>query len=173
MIKCQIAGDNAPYFEWLIDKVGGEFWWGDYILPLFRLFERKYYYVNEIDASVSSYGKSLRTDAIVDGVSPISVPADAYEVSILEALVALAERVDTILMRSASGLRRPERWFDDFMTVLGFKDELGDIDIQIDKFLDGTNQIVRGKKFKPFSRTIWEQVNLFYLDQFDIETDEL
>lgn len=173
MIESQIAGENAPYFEWLIDKVGGEFWWGDYIYALYRLFERKYYYVNEIDASVASYGKELRTEAIIDGVAPISVPADAYEVSILEALVALAERVDLILMRSPSGLRRPERWFDDFMTVLGFKDETGNIDFQIDRFLNGTNQITRGRKSKPFSRTIWEQVNLFYLDQFDIETDDL
>lgn len=166
-----LAGENALYFEWLIDKVGGEEWWEDYVYSLIRLFERKYYYVNEIDRSVAVNGKALRTEAIEDGVPPLAVPADAYETSILEALVALSIKIDEILMRSMQGYKRPERWFNDIMNVLGFKREDGDIDIMIDRFLNGTNQIVRGRKFKPHQKTIWEQVNLFYMDQFNLEND--
>ena len=167
-----LVGDNVDYFEWLIDKVGGAGWWEPYTRALVRLFERKYHYVNPIDAYVASIGKDLRTEAIIEGVEIISIPSDAFEVSVLEVLIALAEQIDSILLRSMSGVRRPERWFDDLMNVLNFKEEDGEIDIQIDRFLNGTNQITRGRRVKPFSRTIWEQVNLYYMDQFDLETDD-
>ena len=171
MKDSMLAGENTPYFEWLIDRVGGAGWWEEYVYALIRLFERKYYFVNPLDKVMVTRGKALRTDAIIEGVEPISIPADAYEVSCLEALIGLAENVDEILMRSLTGIRRPERWFNDFMTVLGFKEESGEIDIQIDQWLSGKNQITHGRKTKPYVRTIWEQVNMFYLDQFELETD--
>ena len=169
MIDGMCVGEYTPYFIWLIDRVGGEEWWGEYIQSLVRLFDRKYYYVNPIDSGSYESGIDIRTAAIFDNVDILSVPNG--EPSILEVLVALSEKVDENLMYSELNGNRTARWFDDIMTTLNFKKHDGCIDRQIDRFLEGKAQICKRIRFMPHEKTLWEQVNLFYSKQFDLETD--
>ena len=169
MRHLELAGEYALYFKWLIDKVGGDEWWDDYMLSLSRLLERKYYYVNPIDEAVYDGGRNLRTEAIFDGVEVMAIPNG--ETTILEALVFLAEQIDIHLMYNEDAGKRTARWFDDIMTVLNFKKLDGAVDRQIDRFLDGKAQITKRIRYEPYERTLWEQVNQFYSKQFDLESD--
>lgn len=169
MRHAELAGEYALYFEWLIEKVGGEDWWGDYMFALSRMFERKYYYVNPIDEAVYDGGRNLRTEAIFDGVEVMSIPNG--ETTVLEALIFLAEQIDTHLMYNEDTGSRIPRFFDDIMISLNFKKEDGMIDRQIDRFLDGKAQITKRVKFEPYEKTLWEQVNQYYSKQFEIESD--
>lgn len=169
MIDDMCAGEYTPYFAWLIDRVGGDDWWEEYIPSLVRLFSRKYYYVNPIDSGTYEGGIDIRTEAMVDGVDILSIPNG--EPSILEVLVALCEKIDDSIMFSEDVGSRTPRWFDDIMTVLNFKKQDGNIDRQIDRFLEGKAQICKRMGFGAHEKTLWEQVNLFYSKQFDLETD--
>ena len=159
MRHAELAGEYALYFEWLIEKVGGEDWWGDYMFALSRMFERKYYYVNPIDEAVYDGGLNLRTEAIFDGVEVMSIPNS--ETTVLEALIFLADQIDTHLMYNEDTGSRIPRFFDDIMDALNFKKEDGAIDRQIDRFLDGKSQITKRVKYEPYAKTLWEQVNQY------------
>lgn len=167
----EMTGEYSLYFEWLIDQVGGEDWWGDYGLSLVKLFNKRYYFVNELDSAMYEKGKALRTDAIFGGITPIAIPSD--ETRILEVLVAIAKDVDLKLMYNPRVGDRSARWFEDLMNTLGFNDISGEIDAEIDRFLSGRTQISKKRRTSPFSRSLWEQVNMFYSDQFELETGEL
>ena len=157
------------YFHWLVDRVGGEDWWSDYYVSLYRLFDRKYYYVNPIDSSAYESGLGIRTEAIMDGVDILSIPNG--EPSVLEVLIALCKKIDQSLMYNEDVGDRTPRWFDDIMTVLNFKKPDGNIDRQIDRFLEGKAQITKRMRFEPHEKTLWEQVNTFYVKQFDLESE--
>ena len=157
------------YFHWLVDQVGGEDWWSDYYVSLYRLFDRKYYYVNPIDSSAYESGLGIRTEAIMDGVGILSIPNG--EPSVLEVLIALCKKIDQSLMYNEDVGDRTPRWFDDIMTVLNFKKPDGNIDRQIDRFLEGKAQITKRMRFEPHEKTLWEQVNTFYVKQFDLESE--
>lgn len=157
------------YFHWLVDQVGGEDWWSDYYISLYRLFDRKYYYVNPIDSSAYESGLDIRAVAIMDGVDILSIPNG--EPSVLEVLIALCKKVDQSLMYNDDVGDRTPRWFDDIMTVLNFKKPDGNIDRQIDRFLEGKAQITKRMRFEPHEKTLWEQVNTFYVKQFDLESE--
>ena len=157
------------YFHWLVDQVGGEDWWSDYYVSLYRLFDRKYYYVNPIDSSAYESGLGIRTEAIMDGVDILSIPNG--EPSVLEVLIALCKKIDQSLMYNEDVGDRTPRWFDDIMTVLNFKKQDGNIDRQIDRFLEGKAQITKRMRFEPHEKTLWEQVNTFYVKQFDLESE--
>lgn len=161
--------EYAPYFAWLIYQVGGPEWWDDYTLSLMRLFDRKYYYVNPIDSSAYESGIGIRTDAIFDNVDILSIPNG--EPSVLEVLIALSMKIDKNIMYSELNGNRAARWFDDIMTALNFKKPDGNIDRQIDRFLEGKAQITKRLRFEPHEKTLWEQVNMFYSKQFDLESD--
>ena len=166
MNEALALGAYADYFNWLIDIVGGEEWWSEYGENLVRLFERSYYYENEIDGNLVSDVEELRIRAMGTR-PPMIVPST--EASVLEVLIVLADKIDFILTPSYEESRVPKR-FNDFMDCLGFKDDISTIDKQVDRFLDGKNQITRGRNTRPVP-TYWQQVNGFYLDEFNMESD--
>ena len=167
MIEALSLGDYANYFNWLIDRVGGDAWWSDYGDILVRLFERSFYYGNVIDGNLVSFVENLRANAMMDDFNIIVPSGDAR---VLEVLIDLAIRIDILFTRSDEPSRAPKR-FDDFMDVLNFKTDLDHLDNQIDRFLDGKNQITRHRAKKPYTQTLWSQVNEFYLDEFKMEDD--
>ena len=171
MNYAELAGEYALYFQWLIDQVGGEEWWGDYGLALIRLFDKAYYFVNRVDSAAYENGRALRTEAIFDGIDPAVIPTD--DTRVLEVLVSLAKDVDLHLMHNPAVGDRSPRWFEDMMNTLGFLDQSGEIDSEIDIFLAGKSQITKKRRTPAYSQSLWEQVNMFYLDQFDLETGEL
>lgn len=166
MIEAMALGDYADYFNWLIDIVGGEDWWSEYGENLVRLFERSFYYENEIDGNLVYEVEKLRIRGLAVR-PPIFVPST--DASVLEVLIVLAEKIDFLLTRRDEESRVPKR-FNDFMENLGFKDDVDTIDRQVDRFLDGRNQITRGRNTRPVP-TYWQQVNGFYLDEFNMESD--
>lgn len=170
MRNSMLAGEYTLYFEWLINKVGGEDWWDEYTESLIRLFERSYYYENVIDSACAMRGKDLRTEAIIDGIPAIAIPNG--EASVLEVLISLAIRVNDELLPSDDEEDRSAKYFDDILEVLGMKVSEDYIDNAIDRFLAGKSQITRRRKLRPFEATLWQQANMFFYDQFKIETDD-
>ena len=171
MKNSMLAGEHTLYFEWLINKVGGAEWWNDYTESLIRMFERSYYYENVIDSAAALRGKDLRTEAIIDGVPAIAVPNG--EVTVLEVLISLAIRVNNELLPNEDGEDRSAKYFDDILEVLGMKVDVDYVDDAIDRFLSGKSQITRRRKLRPFEATLWQQTNMFFYDQFKIETDNV
>lgn len=163
-----LAGEYADYFDYLISLVGGDEWWNGFDDILIRLFERDYYWQNQIDAGFKLKAEELRSRAIRDGISPISIPNKG--VSCLEVLVILAIRADLELTYDPEnvGENRAPSIFSDLMGALGFTSEGIDIDIAIDDFLSGRTKISR----IPKNATLWMQVNQFYLNKFRIEDEE-
>lgn len=159
-------GEYAGYFTWLVDIVGGDEWWEEYSANLVRLFERTFYYGNEIDGNLISFVENLRANAMLDDPTMIVPSGDTR---VLEVLIDLAIRSDQLF--STSWENRVPKRFDDFMEVLNFKTDIDYLDKQIDRFLDGKNQITRKRARKPYVQTLWSQVNEFYLDEFNVEDD--
>ena len=104
MRNSDLAGDYAPYYDWLMDLVGGEEWWGHCEEAMLRVFERKYYWTNPIDGNIQSHIENLRAEALSDMLA-IYIPIG--EPSVLEVLVYLAreDEIDHALDEFLSGER--------------------------------------------------------------------
>ena len=169
MSAFSVAGDYAPYFEYLINIVGGEEWWRDKILTMLRLLERKYYWHNDIDSNWAAHVESLRVSAMRDGVLPIYILHD--EPSILEVLITLAVHVGIDIMYNGSTPveeRIPE-YFNDIIEALGFDCNVEAVDDAVDLFLSGERMLADPKANREV--TLWEQANYFFSSQFDIENE--
>lgn len=163
-----MAGENALYFDWLMDQVGGDEWWEGYTETMLRLFRRCYYYENELDSATAQTAKDLRAEAIRDGIPTIAVLNG--EASVLEVLISLAFRVDRYLLPDRNVSLAP-KYFNDIIEVLGMNVDSDYIDNAIDRFLSGKSQITRKRKLRPFEATLWQQVNMFFYDNFKLESD--
>ncbi len=163
-----MAGENALYFDWLMDLVGGDEWWDGYTGTMLRLFRRRYYYENELDSSTAQTAKDLRAAAIRDGIPTITVLSG--EASVLEVLISLSLRVDTYLLADEEETLAP-KYFSEIIEALGMNVDEDYIDNAIDRFLSGKSQITRKRKLKPFEATLWQQVNMFFYDNFKLESD--
>lgn len=163
-----MAGENALYFDWLMELVGGDDWWDGYTPTMLRLFYRRYYYENELDSSTAQTAKDLRAYAIRNGVPTIAVLTG--EASVLEVLVSLALRVNQYLLGDETEDMTPS-YFNEIIEVLGMNVDSDYIDNAIDRFLSGKSQITRKRKLRPFEATLWQQVNMFFYDNFKLESD--
>ena len=161
----ELAGNHKEYFGWLMDKVGGDEWWGDQEATFVRLLERKYYWTNEIDSGLQERIDTLRVGALYARVPVVAIPID--EPSVLEVLVHLAIAVDRDIMYDpaiGTGIRTPE-FFNDIIIKLGMNCDIEFLDQAIDDFLSGERKIGHGE-------TLWMQVNDLYSDQFRVESEE-
>lgn len=160
-IFCEYSG----YFLYLLRVVGIE---EDDILVsnLVRMFEREYYWKNDIDSSITGHVDELRANAMRYGnVSPTDIPN--RPVSVLEALTSLAILIDLKLLYDEEnpggnvGL-----YFMDLVEELGFDCDKDSIDSAIDDFLDGKRRIAK------LGDTLWQQCNNKFSDYFDIMTGD-
>lgn len=160
-----LAGERRHYFSWLMDKVGGDEWWGDQEAAFVRLLERKYYWTNEIDSGLQERVDMMRMKAISERIPVVEVPID--ESSVLEILVYLATAIDSDIMYDpaiGTNVRTPE-FFNDIIVRLGFNCDVEFLDQAVDDFLSGDVKIGHGE-------TLWAQCNDLYSDQFMIESEE-
>lgn len=99
--------DWDEYFEWLVDKIMTPDR-VEYSLALKMLDRLAFYWSDKFnDDNRSADGIELRNEFADD--TYYRVPEDESPCSMLEMMVALAGRMDTIL--SESGDEKPERWF--------------------------------------------------------------
>lgn len=160
-----LAGEYKGYFDWLMDKVGGDEWWADQEPIFVRLLERKYYWTNEIDSGIQEKIENLRLEALVNGVMAAEIVVG--EPSVLEVLVYLSTAIDSDIMYDpaiGTCVRTPE-FFNDIIVRLGFNCDVEFLDQAIDDFLAGERKIGHGD-------TLWSQCNDLYSTQFMIESEE-
>lgn len=166
-----LAGDYADYFEYLYGLVGGARWVHGLEYNLLRMLERKYYWRNPIDGRLSLAVETLRANGMREaGINPMYIPNG--QCSVLEVLIVLAKNVDYQLSYDPDSpdTSRVPSFFSDFMDVLGFKCPESEIDIAIDRFLDGETRI---SYETAADATLWSQINQFYLNRFSIESEEM
>lgn len=162
-----LAGDFAPYFDWLMDIVGGDEWWDGKEDIFIRLFERKYYWRLPIDGTLKNHIVDLRAKAIRIGkILPIFVPNG--EPSVLEVLVFLSTKIyfDIMYDPQRNPVEEVPLYFRDLIEALGFDCEEQYIDQAIDRFLSGENKIA---DCGTLDATLWQQCNQLYMERWDIE----
>ena len=162
MRDSDLVGEFSDYFDYIMGLVGGGEWWDDLGENMARLFERKYYWRVELDENAAKAGLNLR-NRFVEGLVPID------EASVLEVLVALALNVDDKLMYTPRFGHREPVFFDMIIRKLGFDVDISALDEQIDMFLDG--ETLLDERAGP-GATLWEQVNLMFSENFDLENEE-
>lgn len=162
MRNSNLAGDYAPYYDWLMDLVGGEEWWGHCEEAMLRIFERKYYWTNPIDGNIQSHIENLRAEALSDMLA-IYIPIG--EPSVLEVLVYLAREIDSTVMADGEWVRgeRVPEFFETMVQKLGFDCSSDEIDHALDEFLSGERMLGPGK-------LLWNQAQMLFLKQFEVES---
>lgn len=156
------------YFEFLLQLIGGEEWCLGREEIYSRLFERKFYALNDIDANMGIHGKKLRERYILEwGGKEEELPDD--ECSVLEALISLAIRIDGLVMNNTKYLGRVPRFFLEIIQAYGLDTQMDMIDDAIDDFLDKNISACEGIDPKSI---FWEQVNMLFRNAFDIENSE-
>lgn len=163
MLYSSLAGDYAAYYDWLMDRVGGEAWWGALDQTMVRIFERKYYWTNPIDGNIKEHIENLRAEALRDGVCALYIPIG--EPSVLEVLVYFAKAVESEIMFDGDtepGERVPE-FFEAMIQKVGFDCDVNEVDRALDEFLSGE------RRFGPGS-ILWNQVQMLFLKQFEVES---
>lgn len=167
MKKSDLAGDYAQYFDWLMNIVGGEEWWDGYDETFVRLFERKYYWRQELDSVHKMHVIDLRAKAITLGkILPIFVPNG--EPSVLEVLVVLSIKIafDIMYDPNRDPVEEVPLYFRDLVEALEFTCAPGYIDQEIDRFLSGERKIA---DCGDLDATLWQQCNQLYMTRWDIE----
>ena len=170
MLKTFYAAGFEQYFQFLLDKVGGEEWCSGLEANLARLLFRKFYWTNDIDSGISRQSLEFRTEAIRAKIcAPYLIPTG--EPSVLEVLICVALKVDEWLMFNPEYESRAAQFFFEIISVLGFDSvDESQIDERIDLFLDGKIRLMEGEfGANPRSPTLWEQVNAYYSPLFDLE----
>lgn len=166
MNNSDLAGEYAQYYEYVMSIVGDGEWWDDISDNMLRLFERKYYWKHPIDQNWKEHVNGFRVKAMRSGVLPIYILQG--EPSILEVLVCLTVRIAVNIMYTgdADYVERLPEYFNDIIRELNFDCDFHGIDSAIDDFLDGRTALARASDKH---LTLWEQANIFFQDQFDIE----
>lgn len=167
MKLAEMCGKYAEYFNYIMGLVGGGEWWDDLGLNMVRLFERKYYWVNRLDENMALKGAMLR-DMFADRPELVDLVPDG-EVSVLETLIALTLRVDGWMMSNPKYGSRAAFFFGEIVSALGFDVDISELDARIDLFLDGKLKLHEDAKS---SQTLWEQANVLFSEQFDLENEE-
>lgn len=151
--------------------VGGEDLWDGLDENFVKLLERRFYWRNPIDRALEGHVDVLRKEAMDRGVKPEAIVVG--EPSVLEVLVYLAIEVEMRIMYEPDddpSLRIPG-FFTDLVTTLGFDCDICDLDLALDKFLDGSNWIGSDPESKGLP--LWTQVQRFVMDQFRIEVENI
>lgn len=166
----EIAGRFAPYFDYIMDLVGGGDLWDGYEMQLARLFERKYYFINPINENLVSEVENLRAN-FVDGSYILDSATPIDEASVLEILIVLAMKIDEDVMDNPKfgSESRADMWFKDIFEAAGFDCRADEIDGKIDDLLD--ERVALCSSAKPF-QSLWEQANVLFLPRFELENEE-
>lgn len=165
MRNSDLAGAYAPYYEYIMHIVGGEEWWDQLGDNMLRLFERKYYWKHPIDENWKEHVNTFRANAM-RSVLPIYILPG--EPSVLEVLVCLTIRVGVNIMytEDTDYVERLPEYFNDIIRELCFDCDFSGIDSAIDDFLESRTALASDGDRR---LTLWEQANIFFQDQFDIE----
>lgn len=168
MVNNNGAGDYAPYYDYIMQIVGGGEWWDQCADNMLRLFERKYYWKHPIDENWQGHVDTFRLNAM-KSILPIYILQG--EPSVLEVLVCLTIDVALNIMWTddTDYVERLPEYFNDIVTALNFDCDYRDIDLVIDQFLDEDNMLAGSGEDRRL--TLWEQANYLFGDQFTIEND--
>ena len=173
MRDADLAGRYAGYFDFLMRLVGGGDWWNDLTDNMVRLFERKYYWIRDIDENMAYRGKQLRESfrqAVREGLTSGYVMDNGDEANFLEVLVALSYQINDDILYSKKYGNRVASIFERLIREIGFDCDISNLDAQIDAFLDG-DLLLSGNVRR--DQTLWEQANVLFGDWFDLENENV
>lgn len=162
MKHCELAGEYAEYYCYIMGLVGGPEWWDDMALQMARLFSRKYYWVNRLDENLAIKAEGLRKRFAGAG------PVPEGEMSVLEVLIQLALDVDQWMMSNPRYGSRAAYFFQEILGAAGLDVDISCLDERIDEFLDG--KVLLSEYAKP-EQTLWLQANVLFGEQFDVENE--
>lgn len=130
MYKKLCAANYKRYFNFLCYKVNGGFKTLDHRILMDILFQQKFY-VSGPPADMNRYsdGLSLREEAS-NHIPAVAIPRKQHECSVLEVLVALACRLDTITYDHTNG-HHPERFFFAMLQNMGLMDHTDDLEMRM------------------------------------------
>lgn len=135
---------NNEYFDWMYNLVCGE-QSTSYRKLLSYLHSRTFRYIDPMDENRYSDGIELRYyygDIKHYQQRVIATCIDSFECSVLEMMVALANRCENEIMQEVENGYRPDRWFFVMLESLGIADQDDDhfnrdrVEEVIDIFLD-------------------------------------
>lgn len=171
-MRYEKAFDWAGYFEWLVEIIHGMDDDHEDMLPVLDyLFDKRFEWINELDANRASDGKKLRRDYAEEFDQEYTYEVADEDCSVLEMLVRLAMDVEDHITGDPDD-PRPWIWFWEWLHNLGIDERCSGegfsekyIDQQIDRWLDGKG--TRRGRGTPFplhhfagdqrSKDIWQQ----------------
>lgn len=103
---------NDPYFEWLCNKVRGEY----YHELLYALYDIQFHSSNELDKNRISYALALRDEYEARGLAGCPVEG----CTVLEVMMSMAIRCEDTVMNNPNKGDRTLDWFWQMIDNLGF-----------------------------------------------------